>query len=162
MCFVFKIHVHPFFFLFLYHFDLYQSLYRLLIWNSQNCSMFPLAFVAGSFQGHWWGFISRNYVVWPIFSLMNVFIALKGTQFLNFIWIFCAVSENMVRCVMCMCKGWITCYSWSVLLATDSNSTVLHFDSLKKLDACMNRNVTISTCQVKMGPGWQKGSYNIL
>ena len=48
--------------------------------------MFPLAFVAGSLQGHWWGFISRNYVVWPIFSLMNVFIALKGTQFLNFIW----------------------------------------------------------------------------
>ena len=47
--------------------------------------MFPLAFVAGSLQGHWWGFISRNYVVWPIFSLMNVFIALKGTQFLNFI-----------------------------------------------------------------------------
>ena len=46
--------------------------------------MFPLAFVAGSLQGHWWGFISRNYVVWPIFSLMNVFIALKGTQFLNF------------------------------------------------------------------------------
>ena len=46
--------------------------------------MFPLAFVAGSLQGHWWGFISQNYVVWPIFSLMNVFIALKGTQFLNF------------------------------------------------------------------------------
>ena len=53
----------------------------LLIWNSQNCSMFPLAFVAGSLQGHWWGFISRNYVVWPIFFLMNVFIALKGTHF---------------------------------------------------------------------------------
>ena len=43
--------------------------------------MFPLAFVAGSLQGHWWGFISRNYVVWPIFFLMNVFIALKGTHF---------------------------------------------------------------------------------
>ena len=54
---------------------------RLPIWNSQNCSMFPLAFVAGSLQGHWWGFISRNYVVWPIFFLMNVFIALKGTHF---------------------------------------------------------------------------------
>ena len=51
------------------------------IWNSQNCSMFPLAFVAWSLQGHWWGFISRNFVVWPIFFLMNVFIALKGTHF---------------------------------------------------------------------------------
>ena len=39
------------------------------------------AFVAESLQGHWWGFISRNYVVWPIFFLMNVFIALKGTHF---------------------------------------------------------------------------------
>ena len=32
-------------------------------------------------QGHWWGFISRNYVVWPTFLLMNVFIALKGSHF---------------------------------------------------------------------------------
>ena len=44
-------------------------------------SMFPLAFVAGWLQGHWWGFISRNYVVWPTFLLMNVFIALKGSHF---------------------------------------------------------------------------------
>ena len=63
------------------HFDLYQSLNRLPIWNSQNCSMFPLAFVAGWLQGHWWGFISRNYVVWPTFFLMNIFIALKGSHF---------------------------------------------------------------------------------
>ena len=28
-----------------------------------------------------WGFISRNYVVWPTFLLMNVFIALKGSHF---------------------------------------------------------------------------------
>ena len=62
-------------------FDLYQSLNRLPIWNSQNCSMFPLAFVAGWLQGHWWGFISRNYVVWPTFFLTNVFIALKGSHF---------------------------------------------------------------------------------
>ena len=54
---------------------------RLPIWNLQNCSMFPLAFVAGWLQGHWWGFISRNYVVWPTFLLMNVFIALKGSHF---------------------------------------------------------------------------------
>ena len=58
-----------------------RSLNRLPIWNSQNCSMFPLAFVAGWLQGHWWGFISRNYVVWPTFLLMNVFIALKGSYF---------------------------------------------------------------------------------
>ena len=36
---------------------------------------------------------------------------------------------------LCACvKTWITCWSWSVLLATDSNSTVLHFDSLNKPD----------------------------
>ena len=34
------------------------------------------------FEGHWWGFINRNYVVWPMSFLMNVFIALKGTHFL--------------------------------------------------------------------------------
>ena len=43
--------------------------------------MFPLAFVAGWLQGHWWGFISRNYVVWPTFLLKNVFTALKGSHF---------------------------------------------------------------------------------
>ena len=32
-------------------------------------------------QGHWWGFISQNYVVWPTFLLMNVFIALKRSHF---------------------------------------------------------------------------------
>ena len=78
------------FYLFGPHFDLYQSLNRLPIWNSQNCSMLPLAFVAGWLQGHWWGFISRNYVVWPTFLIMNVFIALKGSHFwflwVNIIW----------------------------------------------------------------------------
>ena len=48
--------------------------------------MFPLAFVAGWLQGHWWGFVSRNYVVWPTFFLMNVFIALKGSHFWIFIY----------------------------------------------------------------------------
>ena len=69
------------FYLFGPHFDLYQSLNRLPIWNSQNCRMLPLAFVAGWLQGHWWGFISRNYVIWPTFFLMDVFIALKGSHF---------------------------------------------------------------------------------
>ena len=44
--------------------------------------MFPLDFVAGPLQGHWWGFISQNHVIWTIFFLINVFIALKGTDFL--------------------------------------------------------------------------------
>ena len=39
------------------------------------------AFVAGWLQGHWWGFIGRNYVVWPTFLLMNDSIALKGSHF---------------------------------------------------------------------------------
>ena len=69
------------FYLFGPHFDLNESLNRLPIWNSQNCSMFPLAFVAGWLQDDWWGFISRNYVVWPTFLLMNVFIALKLSHF---------------------------------------------------------------------------------
>ena len=43
--------------------------------------MFPLAFVAGWLQVHWWRFICRNYVVWPTFLLTNVFIALKGSHF---------------------------------------------------------------------------------
>ena len=47
----------------------------------RDCSTFPLAFVAGWLQGQWWGFISRNYVVWPTFLLMNVFIALKESHF---------------------------------------------------------------------------------
>ena len=41
-------------------------------------------------QGHWWGFISRNYVVWPTFFPMNVFIALKGSHFWFYIWFHCS------------------------------------------------------------------------
>ena len=43
--------------------------------------MFPLAFVAGSLQGHWWGFISRNYVVWPIFYHRMFSLLLKELTF---------------------------------------------------------------------------------
>ena len=71
------------------------TLNRLPIWNSQNCSMFPLAFVAWWLQGHWWGFISRNYVVWPTFFLMNVFISLKGSHF----WfLFDFTAAGVVQC----------------------------------------------------------------
>ena len=52
--------------------------------------MFPLAFVAGWLQGHRWGFFSRNYVVWPTFFLMNVFIALKGSHF----WFYICIARQ--------------------------------------------------------------------
>ena len=51
--------------------------------------------------------------------------------FFLYMILFCAVLENAVGKGTCV-KAWITCWSWSVLLATDSNSTVLHFDSLNK------------------------------
>ena len=35
-------------------------------------------------------FISRNYVVWPTFFHMNVFIALKGSHFWFYIWLHCS------------------------------------------------------------------------
>ena len=62
-----------------------------------NCSMFSLAFVAGSLQGHWWGFSSRNYLVWSIFFLMNVFIALKGTHFFFFCFYFLFCSGFIAK-----------------------------------------------------------------
>ena len=51
------------------------------LFEIRKIALFPLAFIAGWLQGHWWGFISRNYVVWPTFLLMNVVIALKGSHF---------------------------------------------------------------------------------
>ena len=41
------------------------------------------------------GFISRNYVVWPIFFLMNVFIALKG---MHFWFLFAFTAAGVVQC----------------------------------------------------------------
>ena len=46
----------------------------------------------GHLQGHWWGFSSRNYVVWPIFFLMNVFIALKRTFFYFYLPCWCRIE----------------------------------------------------------------------
>ena len=60
---------------------IYISLWIDCLFESRKIAVFPLAFIAGWLQGHWWGFISRNYVVWPTFLLMNVFIALKGSHF---------------------------------------------------------------------------------
>ena len=82
----------------------------------KNCSMFPLAFIAGSLQGHWWGFISWNYVVWPIFFLMNVFIALKRTHFFIFTWI-------CLQCSWC-CAVW---RSYNVSLYINHNAAYILF-----------------------------------
>ena len=60
---------------------IYISLWIDCLFEIRKIAVFPLAFIAGWLQGHWWGFISRNYVVWPTFLLMNVFIALKGSHF---------------------------------------------------------------------------------
>ena len=60
---------------------IYISLWFNCLFEIRKITVFPLAFIAGWLQGHWWGFISRNYVVWPTFLLMNVFIALKGSHF---------------------------------------------------------------------------------
>ena len=60
---------------------IYISLWIDCLFEIRPIAVFPLAFIAGWLQGHWWGFISRNYVVWPTFLLMNVFIALKGSHF---------------------------------------------------------------------------------
>ena len=60
---------------------IYISLWIDCLFEIRKIAVFPLAFIAAWLQGHWWGFISRNYVVWPTFFLMNVFIALKGSHF---------------------------------------------------------------------------------
>ena len=60
---------------------IYISLWIDCLSEIRKIAVFPLAFIAGWLQGHWWGFISRNYVVWPTFLLMNVFIVLKGSHF---------------------------------------------------------------------------------
>ena len=56
---------------------IYISLWIDCLFEIRKIAAFPLAFIAGWLQGHWWGFISRNYVVWPTFLLMNVLIALN-------------------------------------------------------------------------------------
>ena len=57
--------------------------------------------------------------------------------FFLYMILYCAVSKNkcMMRKGLCArVKTWITCWSWSVWLTTDLNSTVLHFDSRNKPD----------------------------
>ena len=89
--------------------------------------MFLLAFVARSLRGHWRGFMSQNYIVWPIFFLMNVFIALKGTH----------LSHLMIKPTKLLCaqqrlrSAWASIQSESSLCAewVAKDPSFLHMDS---------------------------------
>ena len=73
------------------------------IWNSQNCSMFPLAFLrCRVIIGSLMRLNSRNYIVWPILFLMNVFIALKEIHF--WFLLFKPLAS------FCGCAGRFVCY----------------------------------------------------
>ena len=71
-----------------YVIDLRERLEKTFKLAQENVRKLDIKRNAGWLQGHWWGFISRNYVVWPTFLLTNVFIALKGSHFwfLFFFW----------------------------------------------------------------------------
>ena len=99
--------------------------------------MFPLAFVTGSLQGHWWGFISRNYVAWPIFFLMNVFIALKGTHFYHFLKIKLLVKT--------FCRQLWSCFIHKAIMHFHSFS----FKTIKQVTN--NTLMKINTCTKLVG-----------
>ena len=54
------------------------------------------------FSGHYRvtdeALLAQNYVVWPIFFLVNVFIALKGTHFL---FLYAFTADGVVQCGCC-------------------------------------------------------------
>ena len=63
----------------------------------------------------------------------------KYKQWTEFFW---CLSKCKLHWVCACVKTWITCWSWSVLLATDSNCTVLHipyFLILHKKESCTKR-----------------------
>ena len=73
--------------IYLYPILIYISLWIEFLFEIHKiAACFPLHFVAKSLQGHWWGFFSRNFEVWPIFFLTNVFTALEGTHRCIFIY----------------------------------------------------------------------------
>ena len=110
---------------------------RLPIWNFQNCSTFPLAFVAVSLQGHWRGFISRNYVVWPTFFLVNVFIALK-TCLILFVVIFNYEKTCHVTCKIHVLEKCL-----------NNNNNAFHFFPLKNAPKKPKMPVTDSCWRLK-------------
>ena len=86
--------------------------------------MFPLAFVAGWIQGHWWGFISRNYVVWPTSFLMNVFIALKGSHFWFYISSLFGTAElKVIQTTPVIWPRWPPCLIWNLAYRIRNSST---------------------------------------
>ena len=87
---------------------IYINLWIDCLLEIRKIAVFPLAYIAGWLQGHWWGFISWNYVVWPTFLLMNVFIALKGSHF----WF-------LFQDVLSLQNTW-----WIYPLSTQSNDTL--------------------------------------
>ena len=114
------------------HFDLYQSLNRLPIWNLQNCSSFPLAFVAGSLQGHWWALLEETtqqsvadhyYLVLPTICCCSLLLGTPNNQLLIITtWYFQqSVADNYS-----LVLPTISC--WSLLLGTPNNQllTIWH------------------------------------
>ena len=74
---------------------IYISLWIDCLFENRKIASCFSSFRCRSLQGHWWGSISRNFVVWPIFFLMNVFIDLKGTH----IWfLFAFTAAGVVQC----------------------------------------------------------------
>ena len=106
--------------------------------------MFPLAFVARSLQGHWWGFISRNYEVWPIFFLMNVFIAIKGSHF----WILIDLIHYLfhkilsINIILKSIKGHNSVEKFGKIILRLSLSTFCQYQSIYKI---LSKSINWST-----------------
>ena len=83
---------------------IYISLWIDCLFEIRKIAVFPLAFIAGWLQGHWCGFISRNYVVWPTFLLMNVFIALKGSHFWFLLYQRIKIRPRHENTCLCSCE----------------------------------------------------------
>ena len=119
--------------------------------------MFPLAFVAGWLQSHWWGFISRNYVVWPTFFLMNVFIALKGSHLWFLLWgSYHNISQEQSRkepvsveffWVLCHCPPLLP--TASMLLAITAHGVSSYFSET------LYRNIAIMIIRLSTDKIWQ-------
>ena len=91
--------------------------------------MFLLTFVARWLQGHWWGFISRNYVVWPTFLLMNVFIAVKRSHF----WfLFDFTAAGVVPCGGRKTSPRISTIVWFILYFGPLRSAIIFWEIRNK------------------------------
>ena len=86
---------------------IYISLWIDWLYEIRKIAVCFLWLIAGRLQGHWWGFISRNYVVWPTFSLMNVFIVLKGSHFWFYIYVLVVNSDFAVDNLLSIATSFI-------------------------------------------------------